>query len=236
MIPFFHSNGVPLPYTVDDFARWVVSDPLNNTTRGLTAEWLVRNAIGSREPRVTWHSWDLRHPLGARVEVKSSGYVQSWSTKQPKPPSFDIAPKLGWDASTNTTAPAAVRAADVYVFALHAERDRATADPANVAQWEFYVVPTARLNEVYPTQKTLGLAALRRLTVAVGYAGLGDAVRPYSTGQLHADPVTPEERTTMLKEIVLGQSQTHSKGCALRATLTSQAIKAKGGIVDIPFD
>jgi hypothetical protein len=77
MIRSFHSNGVPLPYAVDDYARWVVSDPLNDTTRGATAEWLVRNAIGSRESRRTCNAWDLQHPLGARVEVKSSGYVQS---------------------------------------------------------------------------------------------------------------------------------------------------------------
>jgi hypothetical protein len=40
----------------------------------------------------------------------------------------------------------AKRQADVYVFALLSHADKATIDPLNVSQWQFYVLPTSFLN------------------------------------------------------------------------------------------
>lgn len=70
---------------------------------------------------------------------------------------------LGWDADTNEYSTERKRQADVYVFALLSHRDKATLDPLNVAQWEFYVLPAHVLDTHVPQQKTISLATLSRL-------------------------------------------------------------------------
>jgi hypothetical protein len=50
---------------------------------------------------------------GIGVEVKSAAYVQSWEQTGPSVISFDIGPKTGWGAGTNTYAASPGRSADV---------------------------------------------------------------------------------------------------------------------------
>lgn len=115
------------------------------------------------ECRVEWDAYDLRTTSGIKIEVKASGYVQSWTQRQASVPSFSIGPKRGWDAATNAYATDLGRAADVYVFALHAHLDRTSLDPLDVAQWQFLVLRTTVLNERCAMQKRIGLRALRSL-------------------------------------------------------------------------
>src|SRR5918993_183824 len=73
-----------LPFTLRDFWCWSTSDLLNNTTRGVLAEFLVATALGIptagvREP---WAAYDLETQDGLKVEVKSSAYLQSWFQKK----------------------------------------------------------------------------------------------------------------------------------------------------------
>ncbi len=73
------------------------------------------------------------------------------------------------------------RFADVYVFAVLAHTDKATVDPLNVDQLEFYVLPTNVLDERMPTQKSIVLSSLLKLgPKKVGFEGLGDAIRTSS--------------------------------------------------------
>jgi len=72
-------------------------------------------------------------------------------------------PSFGWDAETGESGIERRRNADVYVFALLKHQDKATLNPLNVDQWEFYVLPTAVLDERVPTQKRIGLVTLLRL-------------------------------------------------------------------------
>lgn len=48
----------------------------------------------------------------------------------------------------------------MYVFALLRHQDRDTVDPLDVAQWEFFVVPTVTLDQRVSGQKSIRLAAL----------------------------------------------------------------------------
>lgn len=69
------------------------------------------------------------------------------------------------------------RPADVYVIAVHAHQDKATLDPLDVDQWDFYVLPTSVLNEKVPTQKSIALSSLLKLgPTKVGFEGLGAVV------------------------------------------------------------
>jgi hypothetical protein len=68
-----HDLGV----TLRDFWWWRTSDVLNNTTRGVLAEFVVASALGLpttgvREP---WAAYDLETEQGLKVEVKSSAFL-----------------------------------------------------------------------------------------------------------------------------------------------------------------
>jgi len=65
----------------------------------------------------------------------------------------------------------------VYVFALLHHAERATVDPLNVAQWEFYVLPTRMLDDHFPSQKSIRLSRLLSLKpIRSTSARLADAV------------------------------------------------------------
>jgi hypothetical protein len=161
----FHLDGRPIGFSVLEFWRWSSSDLVSNTLRGVLAEFIVGQALGcALGARVEWDACDLMTENGIRIEVKASAYLQSWTQDRESLPSFDIAEKNAWYADTNTYSSTATRSADVYVFALHAHRDRATLDPLNLGQWEFAVVSTRMLNEKCPGQRTISLGPLLKLS------------------------------------------------------------------------
>jgi hypothetical protein len=160
----FRRGASELPFTVLDFWAWSSSDLLSNALRGRVAEFLVAQALGvALDVRREWDAWDLTSPFGTRIEVKSSSYVQTWAQRRPSTPTFDIRPSRGWDEATAVLETESKRQAAVYVFALLAHRDRATIDPLDVNQWEFYVLPSLVLNSRVPGQKSIGLPALLKL-------------------------------------------------------------------------
>jgi hypothetical protein len=149
-----HVHGRHLPASVLTFWQWSASDLISNAMRGRLAEYLVALALGVADGvRIEWDAYDLQTVPGSTVEVKSAAYLQRWHQHRPSVITFDIHPTLGWTAATNTYSPERKRQADVYVFALLAHRDKATLDPLNLDQWEFYVLPTAVLDARLPTQK-----------------------------------------------------------------------------------
>lgn len=174
----FHANGELLGFELLSFWRWACSNIHGNALRGLVAEFLVGRSVGAEAPcRTEWDACDVTSPTGLRIEVKTSAYVQSWTQTKLSAVSFDIAPKRGWDAATNVMATTASRLADVYVFALHGHREKATADPLNVLQWEFFVLPAAVLNERCTLQKRIALSSLVKLGPAkAGYRELGAVI------------------------------------------------------------
>ena len=181
----FHANGQPLDVRLLSFWQWACSEICGNALRGLIAEYLVAHALESVDTcRVEWDACDVRTAGGLKVEVKSSGYIQSWKQHRLSAISFDIAPKRGWDAATNILGDTVQRAADVYVFALHAHQVKATADPLDVTQWLFFVVPTAVLDGRHARQKRIGLESLRRLAGApVAFAELRAAVAAFEVSR-----------------------------------------------------
>ena len=69
-----------LDATVVDFWRWAFSDLRDNTVRGVLAEFLVAAALGRTDVRRKgWDNFDVLSATGIRVEVKASGYLQSWA-------------------------------------------------------------------------------------------------------------------------------------------------------------
>lgn len=174
----FTVGGRPVGATVADFWGWSRSDLLDNTERGVLAEFIVATALGIPVDGVRegWAAWDLTTPGGVRVEVKSAAYLQSWAQKELSRISFGTPRTLAWDADGGGFAGVARRHAQVYVFALLAHTDKATVDPLDLDQWVFYVLPTAVLDGRTRSQHSITLKTLEGLTAALGFSELRQAV------------------------------------------------------------
>jgi hypothetical protein len=174
----FSDSGRSLGFSLGEFWQWQGSDLLSNAQRGILAEFIVAQALSSTAPvREEWSAFDVRTPDGVTVEVKSSAYLQSWYQARESKISFDICPTLNSAPDTTLCASGAVRQAQVYVFCLFAARDKATANPLDLDQWEFYVLSTRVLNEKVAGQETIRLNPLLKLGAAKAcYATLREAV------------------------------------------------------------
>ncbi|MBQ8973089.1 MAG: hypothetical protein IJ074_08435 [Clostridia bacterium] len=157
------ANGDPVA-SIASYWGWAHSNLMDNTERGAYAEYLVRLAVGTNAPvRNQWDAFDIETPEGIRIEVKTSGYIQSWAQERPSAIRFSIRPARGWNGATGTYAATALRQSDVYVFCLLANADQSTVDPLDLSQWNFYVLPTKDLNLKLGSQKTISLSGILRL-------------------------------------------------------------------------
>lgn len=173
-----HGKGAGI--TVLDFWRWAFSDLIDNTQRGVMAEFLVYSSLNSSttdtQMRENWLPFDITSPSGRRIEVKSAAYIQAWTPENIFAQiRFDIGKKLAWDNATATSATVAKRNCDLYVFCLFTAKTKSVS-PLNLDYWDFYVLPTSILDEKVPNQKGIALSSLLKLEpVKTDYAGL-DAV------------------------------------------------------------
>ena len=182
---FFTHRNKPTSFSVLDFWVWMASDVLNNTLRGIVAEYIVSQAMEACTPvRVEWDTVDITTPEGIKIEVKSSAYLQSWHQDRPSAISFGIAKTYPWDWKTNQHGETQVRSADVYVFCVLAHLDGQTVNPLELTQWEFYILPTSTLDSFLGNQKTVSLSRLKDLgAVALNYDQIRNAVlKAYDDG------------------------------------------------------
>ncbi len=164
--------------TLNAYWRWAHSNLVDNAERGIFAEYLVHTAMKAESPtRVNWDKCDVLSPEGIAIEVKASGYLQSWAQERLSTISFSIRPTFGWDSETNTYSPDCARQSDVYVFCLLAHKEQETLDPLDLTQWRFYVMPTRVLNEKVGGQKSISLSGIIKLGVMeADFDELRDAV------------------------------------------------------------
>ncbi|ABD41283.1 hypothetical protein Mhun_1552 [Methanospirillum hungatei JF-1] len=154
---------------IGDFWSWAYSDLLSNTVRPLFAEFLVGYALDVTEsPRVEWNYIDFCYK-GLKIEVKSSGYLQSWNMEKPSLIKFDIAKKIPWDASTNKYGDHEVRSADLYIFCVLTEKNPDNVCVFDLAQWEFYVFRTSDINKHFRDQKSITLSRLQQYSQPIAF-------------------------------------------------------------------
>ena len=171
----FRARGSDLDFSVLDYWRWSTSDLVGNTARGILAEYIVARALGiptDEQVRDEWAPFDLETREEIKIEVKSAAYVQSWEQERVSRISFGTPKTLAWDPESGTLSSEPKRHADLYVFALFAQREMPI-DPLNLDQWKFYALATKKLDE----RKSISLSALKKLTCSVPYHKLADAVR-----------------------------------------------------------
>lgn len=174
----FHASGRPLGFDLQSFWRWSDSDLMDNTARGVLAEFLVARALDLDlpVPRASWTPYDLVLANNSTVEVKCSAYLQAWGQRSLTSPQFDIACKRAWNHEAGRFEGRARRWSDLYVFALHAHIDKPTADPLNVRQWKFLPVATRELDARFADRKKASLAALSKGRAWVAWDELAAAV------------------------------------------------------------
>jgi len=174
----FHRNGEPHEFEILDFWQWSASNLLNNTQRGVLAEYLVAEATGADQGvRNNCENFDLETPGGIRLEVKSSAYIQSWKQSSYSDVSFDIGASRDVYAETSEKD----RRSDVYVFCLLDHKDQQTIDPTDLSQWTFYVISTGVLDEKRPDQKSIVPNQLEKIGArTMPYEELGAVVREVS--------------------------------------------------------
>lgn len=176
----FHGPGVNNLLLVD-YWRWSGSVLLDNTTRGILAEFLVAAVLDlHKKPRREWDESDLRMASGTTIEVKSSAYVQSWKQSKFSIIEFGIAPHRGWNAETGEYREGIKRWADIYVFCVFNGEE--PLHPLDTNKWEFYVLPTKTLDEECPEQKTIRLSSLEELSPRkCSYANLKEIILDVDT-------------------------------------------------------
>lgn len=172
-------EDMPTGYLLQDFWAWNSSNLLNNTLRGSYCEFIVSAAIGADLSGVNddWTPYDiLMEPENIRIEVKSASYLQAWEQSKLSSIQFSIRPTRAWSPQTGY-ADEVIRQSDVYVFCLYKETVRDRADPLVLDGWDFYVMPTARLNEACGAQKTISFPSLLKLNpVKADYSSIKAAI------------------------------------------------------------
>src|SRR4051812_27280372 len=99
----FSLNGQPLGITLREFWQWSSSDLVDNTLRGILAEYIVASALDlTHKPRVGWDAYDLETPAGVKIEVKSAAYLQSWFQKTYSNICFNIRPTRRYFSTQKT--------------------------------------------------------------------------------------------------------------------------------------
>ena len=191
IIPERRIGDEPLPEgaTLLNFWQWMGSDLVSNALRGAFGEYLVALAVGAADKvQEEWAPYDVRSPDGIRIEVKTSGYIQTWEQQALSTPRFSIGKSYAWSNETGTFSPAPQRSAEVYVFCLHHHKDQGTINPLDMSQWTFYILPTATLDRMAGDQATIGIHSLERIGAQrVCYEGLCQAIKTaYNEGKSEA--------------------------------------------------
>ena len=180
----FCASGQSAGFDLLEFWQWSASDLVDNTTRGVLAEFIVAKALGIdvHPVRVGWAPWDLGMDLETdrpiRIEVKSAAFLQSWGQRRLSTVQFVVPKRRAFNSENNSMEVIPRRHANVYVFALLWHKDKPTLDPLNLDQWRFYVLPTRTLDERTRSQHSITLHSLEALpgVIVVGFAQLAEAV------------------------------------------------------------
>lgn len=162
-----------------DFWAWAFSDVLANITRAALAEFIVGYALNATNGvRKEWDTFDHEY-RNKKIEVKAAGLTQRFEAgKKRSSPVFDIKKSLpiGWRRPSAKPGEVPIRSADCYVFCIHTETDSETANPLDVGKWEFLIMSTKKINEIFGDQKTVALSVLQKHCTNASYDGLQAAV------------------------------------------------------------
>jgi hypothetical protein len=161
-----HDKILGCDANMGNFWAWAYSDVLININRAVFAEFIIGYALELThgETRRDWDCIDFSYH-GKKIEVKATGLAQRWRQgKARSAPSFDIKKKIciAWGEPDAERGAQAVRSADCYVFCIQTETDSATANVLDLSKWEFLIMATEKINEIFGDQKSVALSVLEK--------------------------------------------------------------------------
>jgi hypothetical protein len=152
--------------TVSVFWQWGFSDLLQNTTRGILAEYIVAVLLGvDGKPRNPWESFDLRLNDGRTIEIKTMSRLQAWAQKQLSEPRVVIRPSRYWSAKTGIMEKTPSLNADLYIICYFTAEEHSTANPLDLDQWEFFVLDKNKVKDVLKKTKSISLKTLKNYNI-----------------------------------------------------------------------
>ena len=158
-------------FGIFDFWRYMYSNIYENT--GDIAEFLVAMALGKTESfkKYGWTQYDLDYE-GLRIEVKATQYYQPWRADNnvSEIRKFGIGKALTREG--DRTSPRA-RNNDIYVFALNEGRIIDNANPLDLNNWRFWVIPTKIFNASYDNRSTITLDNIKAISKNKGWSTQG---------------------------------------------------------------
>ena len=175
--------------SIQEFWAWSSSDLVDNTLRGVFAEYIVATALGIdlNVPRDNWLEYDLKYK-GYNIEIKTSGYVQAWhrkpkeakqiidetkihtddlnsDTKKQKISTlrFGVGKTRKFDRNIGSYEAVARRHAEVYVFCIQTCKEIENVNILDIDQWRFYVLRKDVFINEYENTESIGIETLKRL-------------------------------------------------------------------------
>lgn len=170
--------GKELNFDISDLWRFHYSNIYS--LHGEIAEFIVARVLGITEAQNTayWTLWDISY-RNVRIEVKATAYFHLWNSngKISQQRTFSIAAANGSYDPQKSGNSDFCRQNDIYVFCLNNGETEESSYPLDMDNWEFYVVPTAFLNEYCANNKTISLGRIRSFGFAsISYGNLKAAI------------------------------------------------------------
>ena len=149
--------------TVCDFWQWSFSDLMQNTTRGILAEYIVATLLGIDDTvRNPWFAFDLQLTDGRSIEIKTMSLLQAWKQKQLSTPRVVLVPTRKWEPKTGELEKESTFNADIYIICYFKSRDHNKANPLDLSQWEFFIFTKKQVIEVLNGRKSISLKTLEK--------------------------------------------------------------------------
>ena len=147
--------------TILDLWRWGFSDLIQNINRGILAEFIIAWILKlDNTPRNPWDPYDLLTKDGKRIEVKSTGYLQSWDYGTKPYPKFVILQRQRWTEYGLETN--AEYNADIYILCYHKEKNRDILDPMDLYQWDFWIFSKDEIISLLKGKKSISISFLEK--------------------------------------------------------------------------
>ena len=165
----FIFNNNELDFGILDLWKSKYSNIYN--MQDVIAEFLVEKALGIDKAQNTdyWTLYDILY-RDCRIEIKQTGYYHPWNEngKISEMRRFGIT-KANSKYENKESSNIYERQNDIYVFCLNVGKTKETSNPLNIDNWEFYIVPTKKINEVCKNYKSIGLNKVKKIATKVNY-------------------------------------------------------------------
>jgi len=175
-------------FSVLDFWRYGFSNLNSNVLRGAFAEFIVENALRTREQidvRNPWGDSDVVAPNGKNIEVKCCSYIQDWDQEDYSRISWSglKAKHIFYASLDRSMVNTSVKErpvdykSDIYVLSLFKHQDHATLDILDMNQWCFWVLTKERIKEITKNGNSISLVKLQKFNIkSITFCDLNQAI------------------------------------------------------------